>query len=353
MERDAERRDAMIGVIGGEILASAKRRAQVERFRKVSMFAAAAAVVLAIGAGVRLHQVSESGNGAASGATLQGTAVLVRGDETKKLESTQAFALRSGEQIQTSADGEAKLQMRETELRIGPASKLSVPASTNALEERLSLAVGRVDVSVKKNAAERRVVIETPTAEVVMRGTHFSVNVSSTAGHVTTTKVAAAQGSVWIVVKGERVATLKAGDEWTSARDGKAEDVASLDATAETQRKTELTGKSSVPRGARQRATSPATPAETGTLAEENQLFQTALDARNRGNDARAVELFDKLLSRFPRSALGEEAQVERFRALKRLGKNQHAAAAARRYLAGHKSGFARDEARNMALGSD
>jgi outer membrane protein assembly factor BamD (BamD/ComL family) len=87
-----------------------------------------------------------------------------------------------------------------------------------------------------------------------------------------------------------------------------------------------------------------------GTLAEENRLFSAAVEARNRGDAARAAELFSELLSTYPRSPLREVAQVERFRALSRAGLAERAASEARRYLAEHADGVARAEARDLAL---
>ena len=80
-------------------------------------------------------------------------------------------------------------------------------------------------------------------------------------------------------------------------------------------------------------------------------MFQQALEARNRGDDRAAVDLFAALLSKFPAAKLTEEARIERMRALSRLGDASKAAAEARRYLARHASGFAREEARSTALG--
>ena len=89
--------------------------------------------------------------------------------------------------------------------------------------------------------------------------------------------------------------------------------------------------------------------AKASTLAEQSRMFQEAIDARNRGDDARAADLFGRLLPRYPSY---EEAEVQLFRAQKRLGRMTAAAAEARRYLALHPQGFARDEARGLALSS-
>lgn len=92
--------------------------------------------------------------------------------------------------------------------------------------------------------------------------------------------------------------------------------------------------------------------ARKGSLAQENALFQAALRARNAGNDSLALRYLDSLLARFPESTLAQEAGVERFRALRRMGQTAEAARSARRYLAEHRDGFARQEARDLVLKS-
>ena len=90
--------------------------------------------------------------------------------------------------------------------------------------------------------------------------------------------------------------------------------------------------------------------ASSSTLEQENALFRLAIDARNSGDDAAAVRYFDQLLVSYPKSALAQEAKVEHFRALRRMGRGRDAAREARRYLIEHGNGFAEDEARDVAL---
>jgi outer membrane protein assembly factor BamD (BamD/ComL family) len=104
---------------------------------------------------------------------------------------------------------------------------------------------------------------------------------------------------------------------------------------------------SSAPRALHRDAS--AAEAKASTLAEQERMFQEAIDARNRGDDPHAVELFTRLVARYPNY---EEAEVQLFRAQKRLGQTAAAAAGARRYLAEHPQGFAHEEARSFALSS-
>jgi outer membrane protein assembly factor BamD (BamD/ComL family) len=95
---------------------------------------------------------------------------------------------------------------------------------------------------------------------------------------------------------------------------------------------------------------SPEASAKTMDLANQNVLFAEAKLARQQGDQARAVRLLEDLVRRYPSSPLSEDARVETFRALAQLGDRAGAAREARRYLALYHSGFARDEARNLAL---
>jgi hypothetical protein len=91
-------------------------------------------------------------------------------------------------------------------------------------------------------------------------------------------------------------------------------------------------------------------PAQASTLAEENALLTRALASSRSGNDVAAVGLHDALIARYPRSPLARNAELERLRALSRLGNAAATRAAARRYLAKYPDGMGADEARRLAL---
>jgi len=74
--------------------------------------------------------------------------------------------------------------------------------------------------------------------------------------------------------------------------------------------------------------------ASRSTLAAENALMQAAMGAVRSGDDTRAVALFADFLSRYPRSPLAQNAEVERF--------------LARHYLGAHPNGMAEEEARRV-----
>ena len=254
-----------------------------------------------------------------------------------------------------------------TELRVSRPSEA---------EERISLRRGRVDVAVDKAVETKRaVVVETPDAEVVVRGTVFDVRVEPLAG-ATHTRVHVTRGGVWVLAQGVQVALLSAGQSWSSAagveavapgavpaapepvapqpkaESKPAEPKAAEPKAAEPKAEPKATAPKAAEPKAEPKATEPkaATSRRLGTLTEENRLFSAGVEARNRGDHARAAEFFAELLSAYPQSTLREVAQVERFRALKRTGQETRASTEARRYLAEHPDGAARGEARELAL---
>jgi hypothetical protein len=280
---------------------------------------------------------------------VSGTLVLSHNGRARVVLPGEEPVLSAGDAVSTAADGSAKLRTERSLVEVSPATQLKMTSASNA-EERMQLSSGRIDLRVERRADPSRiVVVETPDSEVVVHGTIFSVTVDSKSG-VNVTRVRVEEGAVSVLHHGER-ALLTTGQDWSSAVQPKSppeaapavEPVRALEPPAEPRR-------ASRGRSVRQ-ALRPATPVESGTLKEENRMFQLALEARNRGDDRAAVDLFAALLSKFPAAKLAEEARIERMRALSRLGDASKAAAEARRYLARHASGFAREEARSTALG--
>jgi TolA-binding protein len=86
------------------------------------------------------------------------------------------------------------------------------------------------------------------------------------------------------------------------------------------------------------------------SLAAENRVYASAM-AKHKGGDLSGALLeIDHLLAKYPSSVLVEDARVERFRLLQGLGRVAEAAREARRYLGDYRDGYARDEARDIAM---
>jgi hypothetical protein len=362
-DADPARRDRLVRSMKEAISRSAE---QTERRKRrwwvAASVASAAAFVLLSGIWLD-HQLRPSGAADIAGIErLSGTVVLTQ-EGSGEVVGGGSRPLRDGDAVETAAGARARLSTSKSSVNVGESTVLKLSRPSEA-EERISLRRGRVDVSVDKSIeAKRAVVVETPDAEVVVRGTVFDVRVEPSGG-ATTTHVHVSKGSVWVLAHGVQVALLSAGQAWSS---GGAAQVAAPERAVATapSAASELTSpatrtRSSVERdrtreprpGAAPKAERAERTRKASTLTAENELFAVGIEARNRGEAARAAEAFGELLGKFPQTALREAAQVERFRALDRAGQKARAAGEARRYLAEYGDGFAKAEARELALGA-
>lgn len=344
-ERVEQRREQVVAALSRSIRATADRKRRAMRTRLGWSLGIAASLALGIGIAARARQSSVD-TSAMTVAEVTGAVVVTENGDSRVLANGSSLALHTVGEIETAPEAQAEIRSQKSTVHLAPATKLTVPRTT-AVEERYRLAVGRVEVSVDKDSRiTRSVVVETPNAEVVVHGTVFAVGVSSR-NKQTVTDVSVTRGSVWVLQHGVQVALLGAGQHWSSDVEASSVAPASAVPTAPAV----AINDAAAHRETTSRALPRATVADTkaSTLAEQSRMFQEAIDARNRGDDPRAAELFARLLQRYPSY---EEAEVQLFRAHKRLGRTTAAAAEARRYLALHPQGFARDEARDLALSS-
>ncbi len=360
------RRDRLVRGMRDSIDRSAERAEKGRRFRRgAALLAIAACLSLAGGLLWRERSASPVAGAVAGLDGVSGTVVLTQ-DGHSNVVGAGPRSLREGDALQTVAGARAHLKTIKASVDVSESTELRVSRPSGA-EERISLRRGRVDVSVEKAIeTQRAVVVETPDAEVVVRGTVFDVRVLPHDG-ATNTLVHVTHGSVWVLARGVQVALLSAGQTWSSAQGVGASaapeapvladplvtpDVAPVVPAPSVAVPVPVATPAVVVAGP-SKATKPAASGrKPGTLAEENRLFSAGVEARNRGDSARAAELFTELLSTYPQSTLREVAQVERFRALKRAGQAGRASTEARRYLAEHPDGAARSEARDLALDS-
>lgn len=348
----AARRERLVAGIGRTIRESAAERERSARRRKFGLVSLAAAAALVLGVSVRLYQAPKAPNASAAGvqpsrvAAVQsstGTLVVTHGGRARVVGRNELPSLSGGDELETAADGEARVQTERSTIQVQPATQLSV-LSPSVVEERIRLALGRLDLKVSKQPhSARSVVVETPDAEVVVRGTEFTVAVASE-HDATVTRVRVTEGAVWVLHHGERM-LLSVGEEWASNGERKSSVAPPAPSIADAV--LPPTGRPAAANGQPKR--SAAIP--SSSLGEENRMYQAALEARNHGDDRKALELFAALIARHPDGHFSELAQVERMRALKRTGDRVSAAAEARRYLSEHGHEFAREEARGIALG--
>ncbi len=342
------RRDRLVRSMKDELERTAEQTERKRRFRRVA-YALSAAAGFALLGGLRLLDRLHGPASIAGIDAVHGTVVLTQ-DGSRRVLGSREGSVHDGDALQTAAGARAHLATAKSSVSIAESTELKL-SQPSAAEERISLRRGRVDVAVDKAVETKRiVVVETPDAEVVVRGTAFDVRVEPSSGK-TTTFVHVTRGSVWVLAQGVQVALLGAGQTWSSAG-----------AVAAVAERAPVSATSSAPvEPAPTAASSPkltiasskdSGAGKPGTLTEENRLFAAGVEARNRGDAARAAEHFGELLALYPQSALRESAQVERFRSLSRAGLTARAASEARRYLAEHSDGFARNEARDLALDS-
>lgn len=349
------RRDRLVRSMKDAVERSAEGAERARRFRRAGVVVAAAAGFLLLSGMLLREHRAHGGSGNIAGLDrVSGTVVLTQEGAVRVVGSGER-ALHDGDGLQTATGAHAHLATHKSSVNVSESTELKL-SQPSAAEERISLRRGRVDVAVDKTVETKRsVVVETPDAEVVVRGTIFDVRVEPLAS-ATNTRVHVTRGSVWVLAQGVQVALLSAGQSWSSVggvegQEPRPAPTAAAAPTAVVAPATEADAVTPAP-GAPKSGAAPAkeAPHRLGTLAEENRLFAAGVDARNRGDAARAAELFGELLGTYPQSTLREVAQVEHFRALSQAGQTARAASEARRYLAEHAEGAARAEARDLAL---
>ncbi len=338
----ATQRTRVVSSIGVAIGQAAAGRRRTQRLRKlVAALSVAAALTGAIG-GVRYwsehrtHAVTTARTASSGVRALAGTVTLVNGSGPSTVSQS---SIEVGDALSTAADGLAELKLSDLVLaEIDGSSELSM-VTPIASAHRVRLDRGRIRAKVNDRPSPApKLVVETPNVDVVVTGTVFQVDVTRGRNPMEfVTTVSVTKGRVVVRHGSEQLAAVTSGQSWTSARETamRAQEGPSAPQPAT------HPGRNAA---AANRAVRP------GTLAEENSLFQTAVDARNHGDDRSEAEHLGALLNRFPGSPLAGEARVERMRALQRTGQAAEAAREARRYLAEYPDGFARDEARRIVM---
>jgi hypothetical protein len=231
--------------------------------------------------------------------------------------------LRPGDALRAAAGGEISVSLSTgTRLGLGGGGNLEV-ASLGSLQQ-FALREGRLRAQVAKLGAGQRFVVATADAEVEVRGTSFEVAVVAPDpawGDRSTTRVRVFEGVVAVRSEG-REARVGAGEVWSSRREpGRA--AAGHAAVWPALRR----GSTAHPAHARTAFARPVTAlpsaqapaaseAAASTLAEQNEIYARALEARRRGDTREALERLDDLLARHPSSPLAESARSERRRLL-------------------------------------
>jgi hypothetical protein len=248
--------------------------------------------------------------------------------------------------------------------------------------QRFALLRGGAHLHVAKLGPSERFLVDTPQAEVEVRGTVFDVKVEPATGECAPrTRVSVQEGRVEVRAEGKQV-VLVGGEHWASAcaRLTEPSDARTAEANGATasepapaphvspastsERHSANSPAASRGPQANARAASPNAalrPKATETpslafrnddaasaLAEQNDLYAAAEAARRAGQSGEALAGYTRLLARFPRGQLAESAFVARVRLLARAD-GASARGEAERYLTRYPAGFARAEMQTLA----
>lgn len=338
--RAARRRDRVVGVLGSVLGRVRARRSFVRRAWFTFMSVMSLGVVALAFVSYQALREPSAPQATVTVETWRTRAVVgdvvVRSRGAERA-ATAGDVLQPGDAVEARAGASVTLGLTSGDVRLLSAGRVDVVSTTTA-ERRLRIGLGTVEVDLPRKLPHgQALILETPDAQVRVVGTAFRVDVNLDAAGKPATEVSVRRGTVWVSQRGERRATLGAGSKWRSAPEPAAESAVAASP------KGELRTEAYAPKITPARATE-----AQGTLAEENRLYESALAARNAGDDRRAAEAFGQLMSRYPRTVLREQSLAERFRALDRSGQVSQAVAAARRYLAAYPDGFARADAERI-----
>jgi hypothetical protein len=331
------RRDALVAAMALAI-AEKKRRRRILRASAVAL-ATAASVALVFGL-ARGRTVSRHPTGAAfyvaeaHGADNQ----LVRGAATQSL--SEISSLLANDWIRSGAKGGVTLASGNgTRITLGASSRLRADELMST--RRFSLVSGHLDARVAKLGVGERFIVDTPSVEVEVRGTHFSVAVAAPApacadsGPVTLVKVS--EGVVAVRFAAGQV-LLHPGETWTAPcpaghaataaapreEPGATPQASAVSPARRTVGRRSATTKSATAtpssRGVAARVSDTRTLRAEGdtlpasNLTEQNDLFQAAMDADRAGQTELALRKLADLLARYPGGPLAESARAERTR---------------------------------------
>lgn len=315
-----------------------------------SACAVAAALALTVQTSRWLNVAESKPRSVAIGASPSGRgAALYAGDRREPLQ--EGAQLGSGQRIETPIDGGASLKL-STGTSMDLEGSASFGVDSQDAVEHFSLQRGGLSAHVAKLGAGQRFIVATPDAEVEVRGTRFRVSVvdaPAACGQGSRTRLVVTEGVV--EVRGPATAVMvRAGEHWPAdcslepaapnvpaAADQGSKPGASAEAPA-AEATSGLKPVALDPRPAADRASA---------LTEQNDAFAEALALRRRGDVAGALRAYQNVITRFPHSALAENATVSRMRLLA-ASHDARAKNEAQLYLTRYPAGFAVKEAEKL-----
>lgn len=333
-----ERRDAIVAAMALAIAAKARHR----------RIYAATAVVLAAAAGVLVVLRLAGGAGLTSTKSGAGSALVVEhqsggGNVLVRAAGSQPLAdlgvLSAGDSVRTDETGATTLGF-DNGTRITLSSSAHLRVDEIGSTRRFSLLGGRFQAHVAKLTRGERFVVSTPDSEVEVRGTVFTVVVSSPDAKcremASSSSVQVSEGAVWVRARDAQI-LLHPGESWTTPCPTlpvtiappavKTDEVQTSKQAVVTPvrtavRKTVAARAEVSPLPVQVPSLAPApvrpvvtpSPSPVSHLAEQNDLFSAAMSAERRGEHETALRTLNQLIERFPGSPLGESARAERQR---------------------------------------
>jgi hypothetical protein len=314
-----------------------------ERFRRVVVLAAAAAVVIGVAVfGIAAWRNHGQVQVVAQVAVLGGSVEIGAGSNARSPGTLALVPVSNGEDLRTGENGAAKASL-VTGASVELAALTRVKFTPNGsfggtFDDQIVLEYGRIAVEVPRLSARAIVSVRTADVLVTVHGTRFSVERRSEAqADSGETRVSVTEGQVSVRHRDKEV-LVGVGQNWSSREPSPAEHKSEPAPSTEVVFGEPPSPSREMPKGA-----------PRSTLSTENQLLEQAIEARRQGQSKQALERLDRLLARYPDSPLAEIARAERMRTLGALGDSERAVAEARRYLKDYPHGFARKEATSIA----
>jgi ferric-dicitrate binding protein FerR (iron transport regulator) len=321
-------------------------RAMLARKRRRQSVAWAGALSAAAAVAIAATQLRQSSAPASSTVPIaidvtpsgQGAA-LARSEGREQLK--QRVSIESGQRIDTPANGGASLQL-STGSSMTLSGRSSFRVDSQGATQRFSLQHGELVAHVAKLTTAQRFIVDTPDAEIEVRGTRFRLRVierPEACGGGTRTRLEVSEGAVEVRLASANTVSVKAGEVWPT-------DCAEPIHVTQTPAPQSINGhETTIPKT---HAVSPIAANETergSALTAPNDLFAEGVARGRQGDTSGALRIYQELMSRFPTSPLAENALVERMR----LSTTIHERAVeAKQYLARYPRGFAAAEARKL-----
>lgn len=255
---------------------------------------------------------------------------------------TTRVTMASGQRIDTPAHGGASIRL-STGTSMTLAGETSFRVDSQGSTQRFSLQRGELVAQVAKLAATQRFVVDTPDAEVEVRGTRFRLRVIEHAEACAVgsrTRLEVTEGVVEVRAASLGSISVRAGEVWP--KDCQSAAVVPPAAPADVAPPHAGTPK----HDARAAASAlPSEPERPSALAAPNDLFAEGVARGRQGDTSGALRVYQTLISRFPSSPLAENAMVARMRL---LAGSADGRAEAQRYLTRYPRGFALNEAKKL-----